>query len=171
MEIKASLNNFRTSAQKVRLVLDVVRKMRVDKALEQLTFLNKGASLPVKKLIASAAANAKSAYDIPVDNLFVKEIRADEGQTLKRWMPRAHGRATSLRKRSCHIHVTLGEINDSGPKEKKVLKIEAPVKLEAVAEEAKKTAKKAEVETKANHAKGEAKGTGFKQKVFRRKAG
>ena len=118
MEVKASLKHLRMSAQKVRLVIDIVRKMPVVSALDQLKFVNKKACLPVRKLIKSAIANAVNTYELDKNNLFIKEIRADEGVTLKRWMPRAHGRASAIRKRGCHIEVTLAEIKDSGKKEK-----------------------------------------------------
>lgn len=174
MEIKASLNQLRMSPRKMRLVADLVRKMPVDKAINQLRFANKLAAGPLQKLVESAIANANSLYSITPDNLMIKELRVDEGQTLKRWMPRAHGRATTLRKRSCHVHLVLSEIRDSGPKEKKSVKAEAPIKLEALAEEAKKTTKKSETEKtdKKSTKKGESKGGGgFAKKVFNRKVG
>ena len=175
MEIKASLNHLRMSARKVRLVIDVVRKMPVDKALDQLQFLNKLASEPVKKLIESAIANADHNFSLERSNLFIKEIKADEGVTLKRWMPKAHGRATVIRKRGSHIHVTLAEIVESGKKTARKTKLEAPVKLEQVAAEAEKRAKgatKKEDTAKSGKAKSEIKsGKGFTSKVFNRKAG
>ena len=73
--------------------------------------------MPISKLVKSAIANAVNNFDLSEDNLYIKEIKVDEGPTLKRWMPRAHGRATPLRKRTSHVYVTLGEIKDSGEKE------------------------------------------------------
>ena len=168
MEVKASLKHLRMSAQKVRLVIDVVRKMPVVAALDQLKFVNKKACLPVSKLIKSAIANAVNTYELDKNNLFIKEIRADEGVTLKRWMPRAHGRASAIRKRGCHINVTLGEIKESGKKEKKVVKTAEPVKLEKLAKEGEKAAKMTAKPEKAG-----AKQTVApeKAKIFRRKAG
>ena len=175
MEIKASLNQLRMSPRKMRLVADLVRKMPVDKAINQLRFAGKLAAEPLRKLIESAVANAKSLYGIESDNLMVKMVRIDEGQTLKRWMPRAHGRATTLRKRSCHTHLILAEIRDSGVKEKKaVAKADAPVKLETIADEAKKSVKKSDSEKTEKNVtkKGESKGGGgFAKKVFNRKVG
>jgi len=179
METKASLNHLRMSARKVRLVIDVIRKMPIDQALAQLQFLNKLAAEPVKKLILSAVANAEHNYSLEKDNLFIKEIKADEGVTLKRWMPKAHGRATVIRKRGCHIHVTLAEIVESGKKEARKTKVEAPVKLEAVVAEAeKRAASAAKKDGKASAKKEGAKvaadtksGKGFTNKVFNRKAG
>ena len=132
MEIKASLNNLRISARKVRLVVDVIRKLKTDKALDQLRFVNKQAAEPVAKLLKSAIANAVNNYDLDKDNLYIKEIKVNEGVTLKRWMPKAHGRATVIRKRACHIILVLAEIKDSGKKTAKNQKIEKPVKLETL---------------------------------------
>lgn len=176
MEIKASLNHLRMSPRKARLVLDVVRQMPIEKALEQLQFLNKLAAEPVKKLIESAIANAKHNFSIERSNLYIKEIKADGGTTLKRWMPRAHGRATTIRKRSCHIKLTLAEIVESGKKEARKVKAEAPVKLEQVVADAEKQAKKGQKkevkkadnkETKVDNKSGK----GFATQAFNRKAG
>lgn len=169
MEVKASLKNLRMSPRKVRLVIDVIRKMSVSEALDQLKFVNKLAAEPIAKLIKSAVANAENTYSLDKNNLFIKEIRSDEGIMLKRWMPRAHGRATSLRKRGCHLTLTLGEIKDSGPKEKKVVKTQEPVKLEKLAKEGEK-ATKAAAPTAAVKEKVK-KSSGEKTKMFRRKAG
>jgi large subunit ribosomal protein L22 len=171
MEVKASLKHLRMSPQKVRLVIDVVRKMPVDKALDQLQFMNKLAASSVKKLIGSAIANAISVYDLDRSNLYIKEIRSDEGVMLKRWSPRAHGRATSIRKRGCHISLTLGEIKDGGHREKKKVEAAEPVKLEKLAKEGEKTAVKANAEDKKARPKAETGAKGFTAKTFRRKSG
>jgi large subunit ribosomal protein L22 len=180
MEIKASLNDLRMSSRKVRLVIDLIRKMPVDKALAQLKFTNKLATEPVAKMIESAIANGVNTYGLDRNNLFIKEIRSDEGTTLKRWMPKAHGRATVIRKRGAHVKVVLGEIVDSGKHEKKVVKTEAPMKLEDLAKEAEKTTKTSkkkesvdEEKTVAPKAKTKtaAPEKGFAAKVFRRKVG
>jgi len=187
MEIKAQVKHLRTSARKTRLVVNLVRGMQVEKALDQLKFVNKQVTRSVAKLINSAIANAENTYELSKDNLFIKEIRVDEGATLKRWMPRAHGRATPIRKRTSHIKLVLGEIKDSGEKKAKKQKIEAPVKLggetkkekEAKEDVAKKvdekvTDKSADLkgEEYKKHANAEG-GTskGFAEKVFRRKSG
>ena len=169
MEVKASLKHLRMSAQKVRLILDVVRKMPVVAALDQLRFINKRASLPVAKLIKSAIANAENTYSLEKSNLFIKEIRADEAVTMKRWMPRAHGRATSIRKRGCHVTLVLKEIQDSGKHEKKVVQVAEPVKLENLAKEGEKAVSK--VTAKADKNKVAAAAPEKKAKMFRRKAG
>lgn len=154
------------SPRKVRLVIDVIRKLPVSSALDQLQFVNKLAAEPVAKLIKSAIANAENTYGLAKDNLFIKEIRSDEGVMLKRWMPRAHGRATSIRKRGCHLSLVLGEIKDSGPREKKAVKAEEPVKLEKLVKEGDKA-----VKTVAATKEKVKKSSGEKVKMFRRKAG
>lgn len=167
MELKSSLNNLRTSPKKVRLVIDVIRKLPVDQAFDQLKFINKLAAEPVSKLLKSAVANAENTYGLEQSNLVIKEIRADAGLTLKRWMPRAHGRATSIRKRACHISLVLAEIKESGPRTKKSVKAEEPVKLEKLAKEGDKMTK-----TAASGQKDKIKKSlGEKTKMFRRKAG
>lgn len=177
MEIKASLNDLRMSPRKVRLVIDLIRKMPVDAALAQLKFTNKKATEPIAKMIESAIANGVNTYGLDRSNLFIKEIRSDEGTTLKRWMPKAHGRATVIRKRGAHVKVVLGEIVDSGKHEKKAVKVEAPVKLEDLAKEADKTSKatvkKESEEKKVSKAKtkGAAPEKGFAAKMFNRKVG
>jgi large subunit ribosomal protein L22 len=153
MEIKASLQNLRTSARKVRLVADLVRTLKTDKAIAQLKFANKDAALPLIKLIESAIANAVNNYGAQADNLFIKTIRVDEGRTLKRWMPKAHGRATSIRKRSCHVEVILGEIKDSGVRKAKKSEIEAPVKLGDLATQSEATKKKISAKAKTSKSK------------------
>jgi large subunit ribosomal protein L22 len=178
MEIKASINDLRMSPRKVRLVIDLIRKMPVDAALAQLKFTNKLATEPVAKMIESAIANGINTYSLDRNNLFIKEIRSDEGTTLKRWMPKAHGRATVIRKRGAHVMVILGEIADSGKHEKKVVKTEAPMKLEDLAREAEKTSKtskKKEADEEKSTVKAKTKTAapekGFAAKVFRRKVG
>ncbi|MCF7795096.1 50S ribosomal protein L22 [Patescibacteria group bacterium] len=113
MEVKASLKHLRTSPRKTRLVADMVRGEKVDKALNQLKLTNKKVTLPLYKLLMSAISNAENNFELEKDNLMIKEIRVDDGATLKRWMPRAHGRATPIRKRSSHVMLTLAEIVES----------------------------------------------------------
>jgi large subunit ribosomal protein L22 len=111
----ATLSNFRQSPRKMRVVANLVRGKRVADALVNLQFTDKRASLPIRTLIASALANAKS-LELPTENLVVKSIRVDAGKTLYRRQPAAHGRAHPIRKRTSQILVELGE----DPKPKKV---------------------------------------------------
>ena len=109
MEVKATLNHARIGCQKARLVADLVRGQDVNQAIRSLTFMNqKGAEL-LKKLIESAVANAENKKVIDVDNLFVKEVTVDMGPALKRFRPRAQGRAFMVKKKMSHIHVVLAE--------------------------------------------------------------
>jgi large subunit ribosomal protein L22 len=119
MEVKASSKFIRISPKKVRLVATLVRGLEVDEAIVQLQFSKKDAALPIGKLIKSAIANAEENDDLKRDNLFVSEIFVDEGPTIKRWFPRAMGRATPKRKRSSHINLVLSEKVPTVKKEKK----------------------------------------------------
>jgi len=130
MQVKASAKHIKMSPRKVRLVVDVARGREVDEALDQLKFVKKLAVKPIVKLINSAIASAKHDFEIEKDNLKIAEIRVDEGPTLHRWKPRAFGRATPIRKRTSHISLVLTEIKESGMKEAKKQKVEAPVKLD-----------------------------------------
>ena len=109
METKASLNYARVGAQKARLVADLVRGKNVDEALKTLTYLNKKTALLIKKLIESAVANADYKKTMNMDKLFIKSISVDQGPVLKRFRPRAQGRAFGVRKKLSHINVILGE--------------------------------------------------------------
>jgi large subunit ribosomal protein L22 len=109
MEVKASLNFARIGCQKARLVVDLVRGKDVNDAIRTLTFMRqKGAGL-VKKLIESAVANAEDRKVIDVDNLYVKHISVDMGPSIKRFRPRAQGRASQVRKKLSHINLILDE--------------------------------------------------------------
>ena len=107
-QAKAELNFLRISPQKVRLVADVVRGHSVGRAKAELGVLIKKAALPMNKLLQSAIANAKNG-GMDEAKLFIKELFVNEGPTLKRSTPRAHGRATPIRKRMSHITLVIGE--------------------------------------------------------------
>lgn len=109
MEVNASLKYARVGEQKARLVADMVRGKNVNEAVKILTFLNKKTAGLMKKLIESAIANAEYKKVMDVDSLYVKSIWVDQGPVLKRWRPRAQGRACGIRKRTSHINVVLGE--------------------------------------------------------------
>lgn len=107
MDVRASLRHLRQSPTKVRLVVDVIRGMSAVEAEQRLHFIRKRASLPVRKLLLSAMANAENNFKLERADLFVKEARVDEGPTLKRWQPKAYGSAGQIRKRSCHVILVL----------------------------------------------------------------
>jgi len=117
----AKLRHLRMAPRKVRLVVDLIRGMKVEEAMVQLSRLNKLAVRPVKKLLDSAVANAKNNHKIKEETLMIKTAFVDGGATLHRWMPRAMGRATPIRKRTSHITLILeGEAEEN----KKVKKVE-----------------------------------------------
>ena len=108
--MKASATHIRISPRKVRMVVDTVRGKSVSQALSILGFTRKKAALPVQKLLKSAMANAVENGGInDFETLVIDRIMVDEGPTLKRYMPRARGRATPIRKRTSHIRIILRE--------------------------------------------------------------
>ncbi len=109
MEAKATLRFARVGAQKARLVADVVRGKDVGTALKALTYMNKKSAVMIKKLIESAVANADYKKTMDLDKLYVKTIYVDKGPVLKRFRPRAQGRAYGVRKQTSHINVVLEE--------------------------------------------------------------
>ncbi len=101
------------SPRKMRLVVDSVRGLKAEEAIDQLYFSQKDAAKPLAKLIKSAIANAKHNHDMAADTLVIKTAFVDGGAIQYRWMPRAMGRATPIRKRTAHITVVLeGEAKD-----------------------------------------------------------
>ena len=109
IEAKASVSNVGVTPRKARLVIDLVRGKTVSEAQAILKNVNKAASPIVLKLINSAAANAVNNHGMNSDKLFVKEIYANEGLKMKRFMPRAKGRASGLVKKTSHINVVVAE--------------------------------------------------------------
>ncbi len=109
MDTRAILKYQRMSAQKARLVANVVRGLKVDKAIEFLNFNNKKASRMILKVLESAVANAENNNSHDIDDLLVKNILVDEGPTQKRNMPRARGRVNEILKRSSHITVIVSD--------------------------------------------------------------
>ena len=109
METTAKLSYARLSPQKTRLVVDMVRGTGVQEALSLLKFSPQKAAAIVSTLVSSAVANAEQKGVSDVDRLYVKTITVDMGPVLKRFLPRAQGRATKIRKPTSHITVVLGE--------------------------------------------------------------
>ena len=106
--VRAVHRHARFSAYKAREVLDLIRGKSVSEARTILQFCDRSAAETVAKVLDSAVANAANNNDIPPEELFVASCFADEGPTMKRWRPRARGRATRIRKRTCHITVIVG---------------------------------------------------------------
>ena len=109
IEVAARLRGARISAQKARLVADQVRGMKVDKALNLLTFSPKKAAHIVKKVLESAIANAENNEGADVDELKVSTIHVDQGLVMKRIKPRAKGRADRISKQTCHITIKVSD--------------------------------------------------------------
>jgi large subunit ribosomal protein L22 len=109
---RAQVRYSRMSAYKAREVLDLIRGKEVQQALEILQFVERDAAIVIRKCLASAMANAEHNDQIDSDELFVSACFADEGPTLKRWRPRARGRATRIRKRTCHITIIVSRLSE-----------------------------------------------------------
>ncbi|MFN3301546.1 MAG: 50S ribosomal protein L22 [Patescibacteria group bacterium] len=127
MEVSAKLRYLRMAPRKIRAVLEMIKNLDVVSAEAQLKLSPKRAAKPILKLLHSAVANALNQYSVKKEDLYIKKIFADEGPTLYRWMPRAFGRATPIRKRSSHLTIIL-----STKKEVPLKKIEKkePEKIE-----------------------------------------
>ena len=109
MEAKATLKYARISARKVKIVADLIRGKNVDEALAIVKFTPKASSVIIEKLLKSAIANAENNHGMKHENLYVAEIFANQGPTLKRIRPAAKGSAVRIRKRTSHITIVLKE--------------------------------------------------------------
>ncbi len=111
MRPRAVARYVRMSPRKVKAVIDLIRGKKVGEALSILAHAPRAAARPVTKVLESAIANAENNLDMDQENLFVAEVYANQGPTLKRFQPRAMGRATGIRKRTSHITIILDEMN------------------------------------------------------------
>jgi large subunit ribosomal protein L22 len=109
MKVRAQAKYIRQSPNKVRQVLDLVRGLTVPEAQAVLRHANKRAAETVSKVLTSAVANAEHNHALDAEDLIVAEAYADEGPTLRRYRPRARGRATRIRKRTSHITIVVAE--------------------------------------------------------------
>lgn len=109
MQAKAIAKTVRIAPRKVRLVVDLIRGKQVGEAIATLRLTPKAASPVVEKLLNSAIANAEHNYDMDINNLVVSEVFVDEGPTMKRFRPRAQGRASQINKRTSHITIVVKE--------------------------------------------------------------
>jgi large subunit ribosomal protein L22 len=108
METKATLRGVRLSADKGRLVADLIRGKKVDQALNLLQFTQKKAAIVIRKVLESAIANAEHNDGADIDELKVKAIYVEQGASLRRFTARAKGRGNQIRKPTCHVYVTVG---------------------------------------------------------------
>src|SRR5258705_13810889 len=109
METRAILKGVRLSAQKGRLVADLIRGLPVDRALSVLSFSPKKGARIIRKVLESAIANAEHNDGADIDELQVRIIHVEQGASLKRFMPRAKGRGFKITKPTCHIYLTVGD--------------------------------------------------------------
>ncbi|MBA3307132.1 MAG: 50S ribosomal protein L22 [Chloroflexi bacterium] len=107
MRVSATAKYIRRSTRKTRLVTQAIVGKRVEEAAAMLQFMPQGAAKEVAKVLKSAAANAENNHDLSLDDLFVAEAIANEGPTMKRWRPRAQGRAFPIHKPMTHVTVTV----------------------------------------------------------------
>lgn len=124
MEVTAKLNNLRKAPRKVRLVANLVKGMTVVQAENELKFSVKDSAQPVLKLLRSAIANANHNFHLDKNNLYIAKAVVDNGPNLKRWRPRAFGRAAGILKRTSHITIVLSEIIEG----KKLVKTDGAAK-------------------------------------------
>ncbi|WOV87288.1 50S ribosomal protein L22 [Sporosarcina oncorhynchi] len=108
-QAKSTARTVRIAPRKVRLVVDLIRGKKIGEAVAILRLTPKAASPVVEKVLKSAIANAEHNYDLDVENLIVSEVFVDEGPTMKRFRPRAQGRASAINKRTSHITVVVSE--------------------------------------------------------------
>ncbi len=148
MDVRAKARYVRISPRKVRLVLDAVRNLNPEKAVIHLSLMPQKSARPVRKLIESAIANAENNFKLKKADLKIKSLVADEGPTIKRWRPRAFGRAAMIRKRTSHISVVLSDGKvDSVDKKDEIKK----TKTNEESKNIKKETKKQETTVKADN--------------------
>ncbi|MBN2808641.1 MAG: 50S ribosomal protein L22 [Deltaproteobacteria bacterium] len=109
MQVQAKLRHFRMAPRKARLVTDMIRGMEVEKAITTLQVTRKKVAPVIRKLVESAVANADQRGDMDIDALYISRAYVDEGPTMRRFQPRAMGRATRINKRTSHITVVLAD--------------------------------------------------------------
>jgi len=180
MIVSAKLKSLRKSPRKVRLVSSALKGLDVEKAESQLKFLVKGSVPYFEKLLRSAVANAETNFGLDKNNLYIKDVIVNEKTKMKRWLPRAHGRASLLLKRTCSVEIILDErVKGKGRKKvvkqeikdvKKPEKIEEKIGKEELKEEKKEVVKEKIEKEFIDEKKKAAESKGFLKRVFRRKS-
>jgi large subunit ribosomal protein L22 len=130
MEITAQAKNIRISPQKVRIVMDEIKKMKPQEAIDVLALVNKHSAQPLKKVIASALANAKHNFGIEAGSLAFKTLQVGPGRLIKRFRPVSRGRAHAILKRTSHITIVLEGEKAKADKSNKQLVLPQPDKKE-----------------------------------------
>ena len=124
MKVTATLKNLRISPRKTHAVARVLRGLSIERARTHLGQELRHVSEPLLKLLRSAVANAENNFGLDKDNLYIYDIQVGAGPTLKRWMPRAYGRATPIHKRTARVFLTLDEYEDrNGTSDKKRIRM------------------------------------------------
>jgi len=170
MQYKFHLNNLRIAPRKVRQVVALIKGSPVEEAEIQLKFQSKRAALPILKLLKSGIASAINNFNLSPDNLYVANIFVDEGQTLKRFRPRAFGRAGAIHKKTSHITLVLEERIVPGAKKVKAKPIKEIKVKEEPLEKKPSFAKATEDKEAPKEIKPKGKFKGITRRIFRRKA-
>ena|SRR3989338_8668263 len=177
IEVRAYLRYLRMSPTKVRAVANVIKKMPALQAVDYLKLVNKAASIPISKLLNSAIANGVHNFGFSKDNLRIKSVTVNEGPAIKRYRPRAYGRAGLIKKRSSHIEIILIEAKPtvkSGPakasSDKDVVKKDKELEVVSTSD-MKKLSAKDKKERDDMQKKGPGKKSDFVKRMFSRKTG
>lgn len=178
MKVKAKLKNIRISPRKVRISADIIRGCNIEEAIFRLDNTVKKSNEPIKKMLLGAVANAENNFNLDKSSLVITDIQVGEGMTLKRWMPRAYGRASAILKRSSHVYITLegkeGEkkaTKKKEPKKKEEVKTEGSEKtVEKVEDKKSDILKKNKSHFKVEAKKKESREKGWAKTMFKRKS-
>jgi len=180
MKVKAKLKNLRISPRKVRVSADIIRGCNIEDAIFRLDNTVKKSNEPIKRMLLSAVANAQNNFNLDKDSLVIADIQVGEGITMKRWMPRAYGRASEILKRSSHVYIILeGKESAAKPAKKKDAKsAKKEDKTEGTIETVEKTQEKKDNTLKINKKshyqvdakKKESREKGWSKKMFKRKS-
>jgi large subunit ribosomal protein L22 len=170
MPYKFHLNNLRIAPRKTRLIADLIRGLSVEEAERQLKFQNKRAALPILKLLKSSAASAINNFNLSPDNLYIANIFVNEGPMLKRFRPRAFGRAGAIHKKTSHITLILEERIMPGVKKVKAKPIKEIKAKEEPLEKKPSFAKVTESKEAPKEIKPRGRFEGISRRIFRRKA-
>jgi len=180
MKVKAKLKNLRVSPRKVRVSADIIRGCNIEDAIFRLDNTVKKSNEPIKKMLLGAVANAQNNFNLDRDSLIISDIQVGEGITMKRWMPRAYGRASEILKRSSHVYITLeGQEGATKSTKKKAVKksvkedktegsIETVEKVEGEKSNTLKLNKRSHYKVEAK--KKESREKGFSKTMFKRKS-